>query len=33
MKEKYINISENVAVLGSFPIFLLDYYGIDKFKF
>ena len=31
-KEKYINISENVAVLGSFPIFLLDYYGIDKFK-
>ena len=32
-KEKYINISENVAVLGSFPIFLLDYYGIDKFKF
>lgn len=32
-KEKHINISENVAVLGSFPIFLLDYYGIDKFKF
>ena len=32
-KEKYINISENVAVLGSFPIFLLDYYGIDKFKY
>lgn len=32
-KEKYINISENVAVLGSFPIFLVDYYGIDKFKF
>lgn len=31
-KEKHINISENVAVLGSFPIFLLDYYGIDKFK-
>ncbi len=31
-KEKYINISENVSVLGSFPIFLLDYYGIDKFK-
>ncbi len=30
-KEKYINIDNKVAVLSAFPIFLLDYYGVQKF--
>jgi hypothetical protein len=31
-KVKYINIDNKVAVLSSFPLFLLDYYGINYFK-
>lgn len=31
-KLKYIDIENKVAVLSAFPIFLLDYYGINKFK-
>lgn len=31
-KEKYIEPHNKVAVLGSFPLFLLDYYGVNKFK-
>jgi hypothetical protein len=28
--EKYISVDSTVGVLGSFPIFLLDYYGLGK---
>lgn len=31
-KLKYIDKENKVAVLSAFPIFLLDYYGMDKFK-
>ena len=31
-KTKYIDIENKVAVLSAFPIFLLDYYGINFFK-
>jgi len=31
-KEKYIEKTNKVAVLSSFPLFLLDYYGVTKFK-
>jgi len=31
-KEKYIKKNNKVAVLSSFPLFLLNYYGLDKFK-
>lgn len=31
-KTKYIDPESKVAVLSSFPLFLLNYYGIDKFK-
>jgi len=31
-KEKYIDIENKVAVLSAFPLFLLDYYGTNKFK-
>jgi len=31
-KEKYIEPKNKVSVLSAFPIFLLDYYGINKFK-
>jgi len=31
-KEKYIKQNNKVAVLSSFPLFLLNYYGLDKFK-
>ena len=31
-KSKYIDIENKVAVISAFPIFLLDYYGIDMFK-
>lgn len=31
-KSKYIDIENKVAVLSAFPIFLLDYYGVNKFK-
>jgi hypothetical protein len=31
-KAKYIDTENKVAVLSAFPIFLLDYYGIDVFK-
>ena len=31
-KAKYIDVENKVAVLSAFPIFLLDYYGVDKFK-
>lgn len=31
-KEKYISVDKKVAVLASFPLFLLDYYGITIFK-
>lgn len=31
-KSKYIDKENKVSVLSAFPIFLLDYYGIDKFK-
>ena len=31
-KIKYIDQENKVAVLSAFPIFLLDYYGVDKFK-
>ncbi len=30
---KYINSCESVSVLGSFPIFLLDYYGYKHFGY
>lgn len=30
--EKYIHVDATVAVLNSFPIFLLDYYGNNKMK-
>ncbi len=29
-KLKYININNKVAVLSAFPLFLLDYYGVEK---
>lgn len=29
-KEKYIDINDKVAVLSAFPLFLLDYYGVDN---
>lgn len=29
-KSKYINVNNKVAVLSSFPLFLLDYYGVEK---
>lgn len=31
-KEKYIETESKVSVLSAFPIFLLDYYGVNKFK-
>ncbi|MCG3671552.1 hypothetical protein [Aliarcobacter butzleri] len=31
-KIKYLKTENKVSVLASFPLFLLDYYGIDKFK-
>ncbi len=31
-KLKYIDTENKVAVLSAFPIFLLDYYGVDKFN-
>ncbi|MBU3013532.1 hypothetical protein KO488_02095 [Poseidonibacter lekithochrous] len=31
-KTKYINVENRVSVLSAFPIFLLDYYGVNKFK-
>lgn len=31
-KVKYINHNNTVSVLSGFPLFLLDYYGIEKFK-
>lgn len=31
-KEKYIDCDNKVSVISSFPLFLLDYYGINKFK-
>jgi len=31
-KAKYIDIDSTVAVLSAFPIFLLDYYGVQKMK-
>jgi len=31
-KEKYIKKNNKVAVLSSFPLFLLNYYGLNKFK-
>ncbi|MDK2090412.1 hypothetical protein [Aliarcobacter butzleri] len=31
-KIKYLETENKVSVLASFPLFLLDYYGIDKFK-
>ncbi|RLA79870.1 MAG: hypothetical protein DRG78_12075 [Epsilonproteobacteria bacterium] len=31
-KSKYIDKENKVAVLSAFPIFLLDYYGVNKFK-
>lgn len=31
-KEKYINTDNKVAVLSSFPLFLLDYYGIKNLQ-
>jgi hypothetical protein len=31
-KEKYIEKEKKVSVLSAFPMFLLDYYGINKFK-
>ncbi|MEA1953654.1 MAG: hypothetical protein U9O24_04630 [Campylobacterota bacterium] len=31
-KEKYIDKDNKVSVISSFPLFLLDYYGIDKFN-
>lgn len=31
-KTKYINVENKVAVLSAFPMFLLDYYGIKRFK-
>lgn len=31
-KNKFIEPLNKVAVLSSFPLFLLDYYGVEKFK-
>jgi len=31
-EEKYFNADKQVSVLSAFPLFLLDYYGIGKFK-
>jgi hypothetical protein len=31
-KAKYIDVHNKVAVLSAFPLFLLDYYGVTKFK-
>lgn len=31
-KLKYINIDNKVAVLSSFPLFLLDYYGLENIQ-
>ncbi len=31
-KSKYIDIENKVAVLSAFPIFLLNYYGVNTFK-
>ncbi|MEA3315056.1 MAG: hypothetical protein U9Q30_04300 [Campylobacterota bacterium] len=31
-KAKYIDKENKVAVLSAFPLFLLDYYGVSKFK-
>ncbi len=31
-KLKYINIDNKVAVLSSFPLFLLDYYGLENLQ-
>jgi len=31
-KQKFIEPHNKVAVLASFPLFLLDYYGVEKFK-
>jgi len=31
-KSKFIDKENKVAVLSSFPVFLLDYYGLDVFK-
>ncbi len=31
-KEKYINYNDKVAVLSAFPLFLLDYLGVNKLK-
>ena len=31
-KAKYIDVENKVAVLSAFPIFLLDYYGVNKFR-
>ena len=31
-KTKYLDVANKVSVLSAFPIFLLDYYGVDKFK-
>lgn len=31
-KEKYIKEYNKVAVLSAFPLFLLDYYGVEKLK-
>lgn len=28
--DKYINVDETVAVLSAFPLFLFDYYGLEK---
>jgi len=30
-KQKFIEPHKKVAVVGSFPLFLLDYYGVNKF--
>jgi len=30
-KQKFIDVNDKIAVLASFPLFLLDYYGIKKF--
>lgn len=31
-KEKYINSNNKVSVLSAFPLFLLDYFGVNKLK-
>ncbi|MBK8723703.1 MAG: hypothetical protein IPL95_16040 [Saprospiraceae bacterium] len=30
--DRHINIDKTVAILSAFPVFLLDYYGIEEIR-